>query len=55
MERASIRGIDSLEVKETLVNGEIIEDYPDDKRRHSCLVYGKTRIGKDIVTTISEL
>jgi hypothetical protein len=48
VERASIRGIDPLEVKETLLNGEIIEDYPEDKRGHSCLVYGKTRIGKDI-------
>ena len=48
VERASIRGIDPLEVKEALLNGEIIEDYPEDKRGHSCLVYGKTRIGKDI-------
>ena len=48
VERASIRGINPLEVKEALLNGEIIEDYPEDKRGHSCLVYGKTRIGKDI-------
>ena len=48
VERASIRGIDPLEVKEALLNGEIIEDYPDDKRGHSCLVCGKTLIGKDI-------
>jgi hypothetical protein len=48
VERASIRGIDPLEVKEALVNGEIIEDYPEDKRGHSCLVYGKSRVGKDI-------
>jgi len=48
LERASIRGIDPLEVKEALLNGEIIEDYPEDKRGHSCLVYGKTRIGRDI-------
>jgi len=48
VERASIRGIDPLEVKEALLNGEIIENYPEDKRGHSCLVYGKTRIKKDI-------
>jgi len=48
VERASIRGIDPLEVKEALLNGEIIEDYPEDKRGHSCLVYGKTRMGRDI-------
>ena len=44
VERASIRGIDPLEVKEALVNGEIIEGYPEDKRGHSCLVYGKSRV-----------
>ena len=48
VERASIRGIDPLEVKGALVNGEIIEDYPEDKRGHSCLVYEKSRVGKDI-------
>ena len=48
MERASIRGIDPLEIKEALLNGEIIEDYPKDKRGHSCLVYGKSQVGKDI-------
>ncbi len=32
VERASTRGIDPLEVKEALLNGEIIEDYPEDKR-----------------------
>ena len=35
VERASTRGIDPLEVKEALLNGEIIEDYPEDKRGHS--------------------
>ena len=34
VERASIRRIDPLEVKESLLNGEIIEDYPKDKRGH---------------------
>ena len=48
VERASIRGINPLEVKEALLDCEIIEDYPDDKRGHSCLVYGKTRVGRDI-------
>ncbi len=48
VERASIRGINPLEVKEVLLSGEIIEDYPEDKRGHSCLVYGKTQAGRDI-------
>jgi len=48
MERASTRGIDPLEAKEALLDGEIIEDYPEDKRGYSCLVYGKSHLGKDI-------
>ena len=48
VERASTRGIEPLEVKEALLNGEIIEDYPKDERGHSCLVYGETQVGKDI-------
>ena len=48
LERASIRGIDPLEIKSALLNGEIIEDYANDKRGHSCLVYGKSQVGRDI-------
>jgi len=35
VERASIRGIDPFEVKEALLHGAIIEDYPKDKRGYS--------------------
>lgn len=48
LERASIRGIDPLEIKVALLNGEIIEDYSEDKRGHSCLVYGKSQSERDI-------
>lgn len=47
-ERASLRGINPLEIKEGLLSGEIIEEYPEDKRGQSCLVYGKSQAGKDI-------
>jgi hypothetical protein len=30
------------EVKSVVLNGEIIEDYPGDKRGHSCLMLGTT-------------
>lgn len=46
MEKASIRGIDPLEVKEALLNGEIIEDHPEDKKGYSCLVYGRPGLEK---------
>ena len=30
------------EVRHVLFKGEIIEDYPDDKRGHSCLIFAMT-------------
>lgn len=48
LERASERGIYPVEIKEALFDGEIIEDYPNDKRGYSCLVYGKSKGGKAI-------
>ncbi len=37
------RAISDDEVREVILNGEIIEDYPQDKYGPSCLIYGKTR------------
>lgn len=48
VERASLRGIDPLEISEALLNGEVIEAYPEDKRGPSCLLYGKTQGGRDL-------
>jgi hypothetical protein len=45
LERASERGIQPLDVKEAILSGNIIEDYPDDPRGMSCLVCGKTFVG----------
>jgi hypothetical protein len=28
------------QVRQVILNGEIIEDYPEDKRGHSCLMFG---------------
>ncbi|EFI33377.1 conserved hypothetical protein [Desulfonatronospira thiodismutans ASO3-1] len=42
-ERAAERGIDPLDVKEAILNGKIIEHYPDDPRGYSFLVSGKSR------------
>jgi len=35
----------------SIFQGEIIEDYPDDKPYPSCLIYGET-IGKDPIHTV---
>lgn len=48
LERASERGIDLIGAREALLTGEVIEDYPHDRRGHSCLVYGRSEEGKDI-------
>ncbi len=36
------------EVKEVILEGEIIEDYPEDKRGHSCLMVGYSNKGRPI-------
>ena len=35
------RLIEPLEVRNVIFKGEIIEDYPEDARGHSCLMLGK--------------
>lgn len=47
------RTIDLKEIKEVVLNGEIIEEYPDDKYSPSCLIYGKTITGRDLHVQIS--
>lgn len=36
------------EIEESIVNGFILESYPEDKRGHSCLVVGFTSEGKPL-------
>lgn len=40
------RDIDSKEIEQAILTGEIIEDYPSDKYGPSCLIYGKTEKGQ---------
>jgi hypothetical protein len=40
------RGIDSKEIEQAILKGEIVEDYPSDKYGPSCLIYGKTEKGR---------
>jgi hypothetical protein len=44
IERSVIRA----EVERAMLSGEIIEEYPDDKYSASCLIYGKTEVGRDL-------
>lgn len=36
------------EVKEVIFEGEIIEDYPEDKRGHSCLMFSYSSKGRPV-------
>lgn len=47
------RSIEQFEVVEAIVNGEIIEEYPEDKYSPSCLIYGKTGAGRDVHVQVS--
>ena len=42
-DRAVKRDIDDFEIEEAVIDGEIIEDYPDDKYGPSCLILGRTK------------
>ena len=36
------------EIRKVIENGEIIEDYPDDVRGHSCLIMGEGEDGRPV-------
>jgi hypothetical protein len=40
--------ISTAEVREVVEKGEIIEDYPEDARGHSCLMLGRGKDGQPI-------
>lgn len=42
------RHISMRELQEAVTNGEIIEDYPDDKYGPSCLIFGFTSGGRPL-------
>ena len=47
------RAIDRTEIEESVLSGEIIEEYPDDKYSPSCLIYGRTKAGRNLHVQIS--
>jgi hypothetical protein len=48
VDQSIIRRISVQELREAIFNGEVIEDYPEDKYGPSCLIYGKTTGGRAI-------
>ena len=50
LKRANSRNINPLDIRQAILTGEVIEEYPDDPRGPSCLVCGKGRSGEYIHT-----
>lgn len=48
VDQSILRHITRKEIEETIENGEVIEDYPHDKYRPSCLIYGRTQAGRHL-------
>ena len=44
-ERCVERNISPIDVKNAILSGEVIEDYPEDKYGPSCLIFGTTKDG----------
>ena len=47
------RLINRFEVENVIMTGEIIEEYHEDKYSPSCLVYGRTKAGRNLHVQIS--
>ena len=52
-DRAVQRDISSQEIVQTVLAGEIIEDYPEDKYGPSCLMLGTTEAGRVLHVQVS--
>ncbi len=51
--RAAARGILSVEIESAVKDGEIIEDYPNDKYGPSCLIMGYTATQRPLHIQVS--
>lgn len=48
VDQSILRKIRVQEVREAIANGQVIEDYPDDKYGPSCLIFGSTQAQRPI-------
>ncbi len=53
LQRMQERDISRFDVKNCIINGEIIEDYPEDFPYPSCLIYGMVADDKVIHVVVS--
>jgi len=48
LDQSILRNIVLQELRDAIENGEVIEDYPEDKYGPSCVVFGMTKSGRPI-------
>ncbi|MDI6794676.1 MAG: DUF4258 domain-containing protein [bacterium] len=48
VDQSILRLISVQEFCEAVANGEVIEDYPNDKYGPSCLIFGYTQVGRPL-------
>ena len=48
VDQSILRRIRVHEIKEAIANGQLVEDYPQDKYGPSCLISGKTQLERTI-------
>jgi hypothetical protein len=48
VDQSILRQISVQELREAIANGEVIEDYPEDKYGPSCLILGFTQAGRPL-------
>jgi hypothetical protein len=48
VDQSIIRHISVRELREAIETGEVIEDYPEDKRGPSCLIFGRTLVDRPL-------
>ena len=48
VDQSIIRRISVEEVRVAILNGEVIEDYPNDKYGPTCLIFGRKKAGRPL-------
>ena len=46
--------ITTAEIREAILNGSILEDYPEHRRGPCCLIHGKTESGRDLHLVVTK-
>ena len=53
VDQSIVRRIGVSELREAIMDGEVVEDYPDDKYGPSCLIAGNTVAGRPLHVQVS--